>query len=639
MCGINGFVDREKKLGEGILKKSTDIIGHRGPDDSGYKLFHLPASTVGLGHRRLSVIDLSPLGHQPMFDESGKYAVIFNGEVYNYKEVRELLPNEIRRKLRSSSDTEIILYSLIHFGLKAVDSFIGMFALAFIDVEKEKLFLIRDRAGVKPLYYHFCGEKFLFSSELKSFHQYDFFKKDINHAAVKLFFQYGYIPAPHTVFMNTYKLLPGHYLEINCRSGESTLTKYWDVYDYYNQPKLMISEEEAIAETEKLLHSAFNYRMVSDVPVGVFFSGGYDSSTLAGILQSDATEKIKTFTIGFHEKDYNEAVHAKKVAEYLGTDHYEYYCTHEEAASIIPELPYFFDEPFGDVSAIPTILVSRFARKQVTVALSADAGDEIFGGYNRYGYLNKIQRNLRHFPSFLSGITSTMMNAVDVGKIPYLNEKPGITNRYRMLAEVIHTKDIFAHNIILSSKFNKKQIASLLKNGKNGSVTTFFDSLPDLKGHNDDMSKILGVDFKTYLPDDILVKVDRSAMSVALEGREPFIDHRIIEWVARLPIDLKIKNGNKKYLLKKIAERYIPAELLNRPKMGFGVPIKVWFKNELKELINEFLDEQTIKKHEFLNAAYISKLKKEYFNNPLEVEANKIWLPLMFQMWWKKWMD
>ncbi|HEY4936235.1 MAG TPA: asparagine synthase (glutamine-hydrolyzing), partial [Puia sp.] len=578
------------------------------------------------------------LGHQPMFDESGNYAIIFNGEVYNFHSIREPL-EQAGYRFKSNSDTEVILYALIHYGMKAIDLFIGMFTIAFMDISGEKLYLIRDRAGVKPLYYHTAEGKVLFSSELKSFHQYDFFKKNINHEAVKLFFQYGYIPAPHSIFLNTYKLLPGHFLEINCRNGQYELKKYWDVYDYYNQPKLDISEDEAIRETESLLHSAFNYRMVSDVPVGVFFSGGYDSATLAAILQSDSTQKIKTFTIGFHEKEYNEAPHAKIIAKYLGTDHHEYYCTHAEAASIIPELPYFFDEPFGDASAIPTMLVSRFARSKVTVALSADAGDEIFGGYNRYGYLNKIQKNLKYFPRFLSGITSKMMNAVDVSKIPYLNGKPGITNRYKMLADVIHTKDVFAHNTILSSKFNKKQIEDIMGSGNALNTHTFFDSLPYLEEHNDVLSKILGVDFKTYLPDDILVKVDRATMSVSLEGREPFIDHRIIEWVARLPIDLKIRKGNKKYILKKIAEKYIPAEMLNKPKMGFGVPINVWFRKELYDLFNEYLDEKAIKKNDFLDAAYISKLKQNYFENPSEDEAGKIWLPLMFQMWWQRWMS
>lgn len=638
MCGINGFVDLKKELGEYQLRKSTDIIGHRGPDDCGYSVLQLPAGNVGLGHRRLSILDLSALGHQPMFDESGNYAVIFNGEVYNFTSLREPL-EQAGYRFKSNSDTEVILYALIHYGMKAIDLFIGMFTIAFIDISREKLYLIRDRAGVKPLYYHISEDRILFSSELKSFHQYDFFKKNISHDAVKLFFQYGYIPAPHSIFLNTYKLLPGHFLEINCRNIQYELKKYWDVYDYYNQPKLDISEDEAILKTESLLHSAFNYRMVSDVPVGVFFSGGYDSATLTAILQSDSTQKIKTFTIGFHEKDYNEAPHAKIIAKHLGTDHHEYYCTHAEAASIIPELPYFFDEPFGDVSAIPTMLVSRFARSKVTVALSADAGDEIFGGYNRYGYLNKIQKNLKYFPEFLTGITSKIMNAVDVSKIPYVNGKSGITNRYRMLADLVHTKNVFSQNTILSSKFNKKQIEELIGKSNALNTPTYFDSLPYLEDHNDVLSKILGVDFKTYLPDDILVKVDRATMSVSLEGREPFIDHRIIEWVARLPINLKINKGNKKYILKKIAEKYIPAAMLNKPKMGFGVPITVWFRRELHELFNEYLNEKAIKKNEFLNADYISKLKQNYFDNPTEDEASRIWLPLMFQMWWQRWMS
>lgn len=638
MCGIAGFYDAGKRLGEEVLRKATDVIGHRGPDDSGYQIISLPGANVGFGHRRLSILDLSPLGHQPMFDNTGQYAIIFNGEIYNFLEVRKPL-EELGYSFRSNSDTEVILYALVHYGMKAIDQFIGMFSIAFLDIKQQQLYLIRDRAGVKPLYYYHHQNTLLFSSELKSFHEYPIFKKEINSAAVKLFFQYGYIPAPHTIFQNTHKLLPGHYLAIDCKSGRTNLHKYWDVYEYYNKPKLDISEEDAVEEAEKLLHSAFNYRMVSDVPVGLFFSGGYDSATLAAILQADATDKIKTFTIGFHEPEYNEAPHAKKIAAYIGTDHHEYYCSHEEAAAIIPELPFYFDEPFGDSSAIPTILVSHFARKQVTVALSADAGDEIFGGYNRYGYLTKIQRNLKYLPSFLSGISSGALNSINVSRIPYLKNKTGMLHRYKMLADVIHTKDVFAHNTILSSRYTQKEIRALLKQKNIDAASTFFDSMPFIADGNDDLSKILAVDFKTYLPDDILVKVDRATMSVGLEGREPFVDHRIIEWAAQLPIGLKIKGGDKKYLLKKLAHRYIPAEMLNKPKMGFGVPITVWFRNELKDLFDEYLSKEAVGKSEYLNASYIDTLKKKYLEHPTENEANNIWLLLMFQMWWKRWMS
>jgi asparagine synthase (glutamine-hydrolysing) len=573
-----------------------------------------------------------------MSDPCGRHSLILNGEVYNFKELRQPLETSGIR-FKSNSDTEVILHALATQGLKAIEGFIGMFAIAYLDKTNEKLYLIRDRAGVKPLYYSQSADRLLFSSELKSFHEYKNFKKEINAAAVKLFFKYGYIPAPHTIFENTFKLLPGHYLEIDCVTGQTTLHKYWDVYDAYNKPKLDISEEEAINHTEKLLHSAFNYRMVSDVPVGLFFSGGYDSSVLAAILQSDASEKIKTFTIGFHEKDFNEAPHAKKIASFLGTDHHEYYCTQKEATAIIPQLPHFYDEPFGDASAIPTILVSQMARKQVTVALSADAGDEIFGGYNRYGYLRKIQQSFRYFPSVLSGFTSNAMKAVNVSGIPYVKDRPGIVNRYKMMSQVIHTKDIFAQNDILLSRYKKDQLSRMLSGKIPENISTYFDSRSLLSPDNDDYSKILAVDYKTYLPDDIMVKVDRATMSVALEGREPFLDHRIIEWAAQLPMDLKIRGKEKKYLLKKIAHRYIPEEMLQKPKMGFGIPMMIWFKDELKDLINEYLNEDALKNNDFLNTAYILRLKREFLDNPNEEEANKMWLPLMFQMWWKKWMD
>jgi asparagine synthase (glutamine-hydrolysing) len=638
MCGINGFIDWGNQLGEADLKRSTNVIGHRGPDDSGHEVYRAGSATIGFGHRRLSILDLSPLGHQPMADSTGQHIVVFNGEVYNFSDVRRPLEAS-GISFRSHSDTEAIIYSFRENGLASLKDFIGMFAIAYYDRNKEKVYLIRDRAGVKPLYYARFGDKLLFSSELKSFHQYDFFVKNINANAVNLFMRYGYIPAPHTIFENTFKLLPGHYLEIDLRTRTAEQHKYWDVYDYYNKPKLKISEEEVIEETDKLLHSAFNYRMVSDVPVGVFFSGGYDSSLVAAILQSDATEKIKTFTIGFNEKHFNEAPHAKKIADYLGTDHHEYYCTQKEAADILPELPFFYDEPFGDASAIPTILVSRMARRQVTVALSADAGDEIFGGYNRYGYLRKIQETFRRFPSFLSGFTSGLMRSINISAIPYVKDRPGIVNRYKMMSDVIHTKDIFQQNDILLSRYKKGQVERMLSGRDYPGTTTYFDSLLLLNNENDDFSKILALDFKTYLPDDIMVKVDRATMSVALEGREPLLDHRIIEWAAQLPIDMKIRGGEKKYILKKIAHRYIPAELLERPKMGFGIPVLIWFRDELKTLIYEYLGEEALNKNDFLDTRYVLQLRDAFMKNPSDDEASKIWLPLMFQMWWKKWMD
>ncbi|PWT97798.1 MAG: asparagine synthase (glutamine-hydrolyzing) [Bacteroidetes bacterium] len=638
MCGITGFCDFNRKVTEQELRSATDSMLHRGPDDSGTGIYETDHVRIGLGQRRLSIMDISPLGHQPMVDPSGKYAVILNGEIYNFKEIRKPL-EDLGYKFKSESDTEVVLVAIKHYGLKIISQFIGMYVIVFWDHENEKLYIIRDRAGVKPLYYYHSGNCLLFASELKAFFHYSNFEKNVNPSAVQLFFKYAYIPAPHTIFEKTYKLPPAHTMEIDCKSQSIKLHKYWDVYHYYNQEKLDISEEESLREIEKLLISSFNYRMVSDVPVGLFLSGGYDSSCVAAILQATNKEKIKTFTIGFKEKAFDEAVYAKKVANHLQTDHHEYYCTHKEAIDIIPQLPFIFDEPFGDPSSIPTVLVSRFARQSVTVALSADAGDEVFGGYNRYGYLQKIRKTNRYIPSFLRGTASSALNKIDVRKIPGLTTKTGIHHKYRMLADVIHTEDIYEQNLILSSHYRDKQLERLLLSPEAYPENkTSFSSLDDLSSHNDYMSKILALDYKTYLPDDILVKVDRATMSVSLEGREPFLDQRIIEFVARLPIEYKIRNGEKKYLLKKITHKYLPREIMERPKMGFGVPIGAWLQKELRPLLEEYVEPNSIRQNELLNADFITKSKAKFLANPDEKEGLKIWLLLMFQMWWKKWM-
>jgi asparagine synthase (glutamine-hydrolysing) len=408
------------------------------------------------------------------------------------------------------------------------------------------------------------------------------------------------------------------------------------VYDSYNKPKLNISLPDAIEETEKVLLESFQYRMVSDVPVGVFLSGGYDSSCITALLQQNNPGNIKTFTIGTTDYKMDEAPYSKKIANHLGTDHTEYYCTHKDALDIIPDLPYYFDEPFADSSAIPTILVSRLARQRITVALSGDGGDEIFAGYNRYDYINRYSSRLKAIPGSLRKIAASIMAKVPSENIPVLRDKPNFHSRYDKLKNLLN--DPSASELLknLSQVFSEKELIKFFTEPVSV-LPTAYGSIELKKEYYDSLSYMMAVDYQTYMIDDILHKVDRATMSVGLEGREPFLDQHIIEWVAQLPSDYKYHHGQKKYILKQITHKYIPREMMDRPKRGFAVPVVSWLANELKPLIYEYLNPAKLKEHGLFNEAEITKLCKDFFNGHKENHV-KIWYLLMFQMWYVKWM-
>ncbi len=505
MCGIAGFCDFSNKSDKQTLVKMTDVLHHRGPDDSGYSFYETTQANIGLGHRRLSILDLSAHGHQPMSHQN--LEIVFNGEVYNFSEIAK----ELETKgyiFESHSDTEVILKAYHCWGIKAIDKFIGMFAIVIHDKENEKLIFIRDRAGVKPLNYYFKDGLFMFSSELKSFHEHPKFEKEINTDALALYFQYSYILEPYTIFKHTHKLPAGHYAELNLQNREFKIYKYWDVCDTYNKPKLDISFEEAKQETGKLLKSACEYRMVSDVPVGMFLSGGYDSSAVTAILQKERTEKLKTFSIGFHEEKYNEAHHAARVAKHLGTEHTEYYCTQKDAQELLPLMCEIWDEPFGDASNIPTTLVSQLARKDVTVSLSADGGDEIFGGYDKYTQSLKYQKMFSKVP--LSNMIGSIMEAIDPKYLVEVNKTYNFANRYEKLKTLLKAKDEIEMMNGVTYYFNPSEVDKLL--GKTNTIKTSFDDKIFLNSHNDSIDKMMAIDYKTYQLDDILVKVDRATI-------------------------------------------------------------------------------------------------------------------------------
>ena len=631
MCGLTGFCDFNKNLSLTELQKATECLQHRGPDGNGTAIFKTQEATIGLGHRRLSILDLSSQGSQPMYSDDKNVVIILNGEVYNFVEVSKEL-ELLGHSFHSNSDTEVIIKAYQQYGINAVHKFIGMFAFALYDIKEQIIYLLRDRAGVKPLYYYYKNDCLLFASELKSIYTFPVFEKKINEEAVSLFFKYAYIRAPHTIFKNTYKVQPGHYIKIDLSNKKVDEIKYYDVLDYYNKPKLKISEADALDEVENLFTSAFQYRMVSDVPVGIFLSGGYDSSMVAAVLQKNNSQKLKTFTIGFHEEKYNEAPHAKKVAEYIGTDHNEYYCTTKEAQDIFPLLADIYDEPFGDSSGIPTILVSRFARKQVTVALSADGGDEIFAGYNRYPQLNRLNNLFTKTPEVLRTVIANILPAVPFKSIPGLRRK---APAFSKLEEILKSDDPNTISDTLSKHYTNRDLTKLLPRFNQG--INLYNDVGKINNQNDFINTVLALDYKTYMVDDILVKVDRATMSVGLEGREPLLDHRIIEFVAQLPSELKYKNGTKKYLLKTIAHKYIPKELLDRPKTGFGLPVYEWLKTDMKDLLFNYINEDQLSKHDFINAGNAIKLRDEFIAGKNNNET-QIWLLLMFQMWWNRWM-
>ena len=633
MCGITGFIDFNKQSSLPILEAMTTTMVHRGPDGFGVQEIVTSDAQIGFGHRRLAIIDLSDHGKQPM--QFNQHWICFNGEIYNFQEIKDELA-QLGHQFNGGSDTEMILHAYAEWGEKCLDKFIGMFAFALFDAGKNRIFMARDRAGVKPFFYYWKDGLFLFASELKAFHQHPHFEKSINRDAVAAYMQFGNIPTPHCIFEHCAKLKPGHFAFLDLSSRNFTTTCYWNVYDSYNKPKLSVSFEEAKEQTKSLIVSACNYRMVADVPVGVFLSGGYDSTLVTALLQQERTSPLKTFTIGVPDIGLNEAPYAKDIAQHLGTDHTEYTCTEKEAFDLIPELPFHFDEPFADSSAIPTTLVSKIARNEVTVALSADAGDEVFAGYNRYDYMLRYGKKLKKIPNFVRKSTSAMMNLVPADKIPILRSKYNFHNRYEKLKGIL--KDSSAENLMLnlSQQFTDEKLKQFMANDFQ-QLSTAFQSKELQQEHYSPLAYMMAIDYQTYLVDDILQKVDRSAMTASLEGREPLLDHRIIEYAAQLPDHYKYHNGVKKYILREIAHDYIPPTLMDRPKMGFAIPIGKWMQHDLRDLVESYINEETIASQGLFDWQEVSNLKNAFLNGKTEYEM-KIWYLLMFQMWYERWM-
>ena len=631
MCGLIGFINNQKQ--ENILDLMLGVLDYRGPDDSGTLINRIDNKFVHLGQNRLSIQDTSKKGHQPFVSDCGNYVLVFNGEVYNFKAIRVEL-EAIGQTFISTSDTEVILYAFKQWGVNCLEKFIGMFALAILDKQQKKLTVIRDRAGVKPLYYYIGDNEFAFASELKAFHQLPSFTKKLNKEVLPYYFQFGYIPAPHSIFLNTHKLLPGHYLEFNLEDNTFEITKYWQAADYYQKDKFDCDEKEIITNLEELMADAVNLRMVADVPVGVFLSGGYDSSLVTALLAQNKSRKLHTFTIGFEDKKYNEAEHAKVIARHFNTEHTEYYVSNQDMLKRIETLPYYYDEPFADSSSIPTMIVAELAKKDVTVALSADGGDESFCGYSKYFMLKRFE-SVFNSPLKKAGV-KTIVNIFSDKQAQWFNsclpknrQVTNIQDKYTKFKRAIGSESLAEMFCNASSYVDANDVSQFLNIESNLFNKFEFD------GNLSFMDNMMLTDYKTFMVDDVLTKVDRATMSVSLEGREPLLDHRILEFMARVPLDIKYKNRQGKYLARQILYKHVPQALIDKPKAGFQIPLVEWMLADLKPLLEKHLVTAKLDS-EIFNVVQVIRLKQAFYAGDY-IKVNSLWFILMFQMWREQW--
>ncbi len=619
MCGITGFLDFTHTSNLSILTRMTDTLVHRGPDDSGYEMFTADQAMIGLGHRRLSIIDLSPEGKQPMTSADGRYVICFNGEIYNFQDIRaELEALDAAPRWRGHSDTEVLLAAIEHWGLRdALQKSIGMFALALWDKKKRALYLARDRMGEKPLYYGWQGKTFLFGSELKALRAHPAWGGTIDRGALCLYMRYGYIPAPYSVYQNINKLTQGTILRLDVHKGPIQQLRpepYWSLADVVRagaENPFSGDEHEAVDELERLLLDAVGKQMVSDVPLGAFLSGGYDSSLITALMQAQSTDPIKTFSIGFHEQGYNEAPHAKAVAEHLGTEHTALYVTPEQAMEVIPELPHLYDEPFADSSQIPTCLLSKMTREHVTVALSGDGGDELMRGYSRYYRAELIWKGVENIPKNLRKILGKGFQAILPSEWDaVLWGMSLMNNRIYMIADAFLQPDFYKFYRELVSFWRNPE--ELVIDGWEPKL--FLEIIDQGKPFQDINNGMIYLDSMMYLPDDILVKVDRAAMSTSLETRIPLLDQRLVEFIWSLPNHFRWRNGMNKWALRQVLYRYVPKELVDRPKKGFTAPIGAWMRGPIENWAADILSREKLKKQHLFHPNVVERAWNEHLS-------------------------
>jgi asparagine synthase (glutamine-hydrolysing) len=657
MCGIAGLLSGEP-ISLQVLKGMTGEIEHRGPDDEGFWIDS--ESGLGLGHRRLSIIDLSPLGHQPMASNDGRYVLSYNGEIYNHLELRRALEASGEGAVgngfpwRGHSDTETLVECIAAWGLKAtLQKCVGMFALALWDKKERKLLLARDRFGEKPLYYGWTGGDFVFASELKALRSHPRFANEVDRRAVRLLAARAYIPAPLSIYRQIYKLDPGCILSVAAEAWKHPLAKppipdgpangiaverYWSYRDVVRQGLVepIAHEEDALEQLEATLSAAIGGQSVADVPVGAFLSGGIDSSSVVALYQKYSRNTVRTFSIGFEEEAFNEADHARAVAQHFGTDHNERYVTVKETQEVIPLLPRMYDEPFADSSQIPTHLVSRFAREQVTVALSGDGGDELFGGYNRHFMAPRLWERVRKVPRPLraaiarplSRLPATTWNRL--GRVvPGLERRPHFGTKVqkglRLAGGARRFDDIYTSFLDEWSLEASPVMGAEAASAKLGFA---MDVAPEAS----DAVRMMYCDAVSYLPDDILCKVDRAAMAVSLETRVPFLDHRVAELAARIPVSMKIRDGKGKQILRRLLYREAPQALFERPKAGFGIPVGEWIRGPMRPWAEDLLDRSKLRQQGLFDADVVHRRWQQHLRNERDATP-ALWAVLMYQAW------
>jgi asparagine synthase (glutamine-hydrolysing) len=656
MCGITGiFGNLRKEEFDSSIHEMSATLNHRGPDDAGTWINE--ENGVAFGHQRLSIIDLSSAGHQPMVSPCGRFTTVFNGEIYNHLQLRDKLNTSANKQSwKGHSDTETLVTAFSQWGIeKTLQQLVGMFAIAVWDFKEKRLFLIRDRFGEKPLYYGWSNGVFLFGSELKALQKYKRFSNQIDRGALSLYMKYMYVPTPYSIFRDIYKLEPGCILQIDKGTKPPTLPLFAPFRDqginiaqWYSisnmaqagQKNLITDQNDAVDLIEKTLLESVRSQLISDVPLGAFLSGGIDSSVITALMQKVCKDPVKTFTIGFEESSFNEAIYAKEVSRHLGTEHHELYVTSSDAFKVIPHLPTLYDEPFADSSQIPTYLVSKLARESVTVSLSGDAGDELFGGYNRYLWGSRVWNKVRWMPLIVRQTLGVAINKISVNTWDSIGNSLPNSSRVSLMGDKAHrmahrlknvkSLDDVYHSIVTEGYKED----GLVVNDK-AALITKLDNNDIVSGIVDFEHRMMLLDSLTYLPDDILTKVDRAAMGVSLETRIPFLDYRVAELAWRLPLDTKINNGETKWPIRQVLYKYVPKVLIERTKAGFAIPVGQWIRGPLREWAADLLNEERIRREGYFNPELVQQLWQQHLSGKYDWTP-RLWAILMFQAWLDK---